>query len=67
MKSIIEFIKESKGDFNPKNPKHKEAYNDLLKWVDEQDKKGTLHGEEYYGILEYALKQWKNDNFNDLD
>ena len=78
MKSLQEFVESTAVNevafndgkytkFNPlKNPKHKEAYNDLLKWVDEQDEKGNLHGENYYEILEYALKRWKKDNFNDL-
>ena len=78
MKSLQEFVESTAINevgfndgkytkFNPHgNPKHKEAYNDLLKWVDEQDEKGNLHGENYYEILEYALKRWKDNNFNDL-
>lgn len=69
MKTIQEYIdnpiNESTGDkFEPNIGSHAKCYNNLLKWYDKCLK--TMNKEEIISLMEYAVDQWKNDNFDDI-
>lgn len=66
--SLIEksYIKEgNKDEFNPNLSSHAKIYNQLLKWYDKAITR-YMNKDEAISCIKYAIKQWENDNFDDI-
>lgn len=71
MRTLKDFINEQKivtestGDnFVPNLSSHAKCYNNLLKWYDKCITK--MNKDEVISLLEYAVEQWKHDNFDTI-
>ena len=52
--------------FNEYRNSHKKCYNKLLKWYEWCISSGFINKDEAFSCLKYAIKRWKDNNFDDL-